>query len=175
MPDLLKSGTFILDQPGKPIRMDAQALQNTLNADTSVPVSWRDRVQLLLENTMQELRELGGVLVLGSFIATVIQVAVPREVIISLGQGPISSVVAMMTLGAVISICSTVDSFFALSFASTFTSGSILAFLVFGPMFDLKSMGLMLTVFKARAVFYIFGLVTLLTLLFTLTINLWVS
>ena len=173
LPDLLKSGTFILDKPGKPLRMDAQALQATLNSETTP--SWRDRFRLLLENTMQELRELGGVLVLGSLIATLIQVAVPREIIIGLGQGPISSVVAMMTLGAVISICSTVDSFFALSFASTFTSGAILAFLVFGPMFDLKSMGLMLTVFKARAVFYIFGLVTLFTLLFTLIINLWVS
>ena len=174
-PDLLKSGTFILDQPGKPIKMDARSLQSRLKTESSMPVNWRDRLRMLLENTVQELRELGGVLVLGSLIATLIQVAVPREIIIGLGQGPISSVVAMMTLGGVISICSTVDSFFALSFASTFTSGAILAFLVFGPMFDLKSMGLLLTVFKARAVSYIFGLVMLLTLLFTLTINLWVS
>lgn len=175
LPDLLKSGTFILDQPGKPIKMDAQALQSILNPDSTQPANWGDRFRLLLENTLQELRELGGVLVLGSLIATIIQVAVPREIIIGLGQGPVSSVVAMMTLGGVISICSTVDSFFALSFASTFTSGAILAFLVFGPMFDLKGMGLLLTVFKPRAVAYIFGLVTLLTLVLTLTINLWVS
>lgn len=175
LPDLLKSGTYILDKPGKPLRMDAQTLQSVLNSDSMLPSNWRDRFRLLLENTLQELRELGGVLVLGSLIATIIQVAIPREIIIGLGQGPVSSVVAMMTLGGVISICSTVDSFFALSFATTFTSGAILAFLVFGPMFDLKGMGLLLTVFKARAVAYIFGLVTLLTLLFTLTINLWVS
>jgi uncharacterized membrane protein YraQ (UPF0718 family) len=175
LPDLLKSGTYILDKPGKPLKMDAQTLQSVLNSDSMLPSNWRDRFRLLLENTLQELRELGGVLVLGSLIATIIQVAIPREIIIGLGQGPVSSVVAMMTLGGVISICSTVDSFFALSFATTFTSGAILAFLVFGPMFDLKGMGLLLTVFKARAVAYIFGLVTLLTLLFTLTINLWVS
>lgn len=175
VPRLLQSGTFILDQPGEPMRIDAQALQATLSNDAAVPSGWGDRFRMLLENTLQELRELGGVLVLGSLIATLLQVAVPREIIINLGQGPVSSVIAMMTLGGVISICSTVDSFFALSFASTFTSGAILAFLVFGPMFDLKSMGLLLTVFKARAVVYIFGLVMLLTLFLTLTINLWVS
>ena len=157
VPDLLKSGTFLLDKPGKPIRLDAANFQAALALDPPKITAWRDRFRLLLDNSLQELRELGGVLVLGSLIATLIQVAVPREIIIDLGQGPVSSVVAMMTLGGVISICSTVDSFFALSFASTFTSGAILAFLVFGPMFDLKGMGLLLTVFKARAVFYIFG------------------
>ncbi len=175
VPSLLKSGTFLLDKPGQPIRLDASNFQAALVPDAPKVIAWGDRFRLLLDNSLQELRELGGVLVLGSFIATLIQVAVPREIILGLGQGPVSSVVAMMTLGGVISICSTVDSFFALSFASTFTSGAILAFLVFGPMFDLKGMGLMLTVFKARTVFYIFGLVTLLTLLFTLTINLWIS
>jgi uncharacterized protein len=173
LPDLLKSGTFILDKPGKPLQLDSPEFQS--QALAGPPASLNSRLQMLLDNTLQELRELGGVLVLGSLIATIIQVAVPREIILGLGQGPVSSVFAMMTLGGVISICSTVDSFFALSFASTFTSGAILAFLVFGPMFDLKGMGLMLTVFKARTVFYIFGLVTLLTLLFTLFINLWIS
>lgn len=173
VPELLQSGTFLLGQPGKPIRLDAANFEDVLALQKKQ--TWRDRSKLLLENSLQELRELGGVLVLGSLIATVIQVAVPREIILGLGQGPVTSVLALMTLGGVISICSTVDSFFALSFATTFTSGAILAFLVFGPMFDLKGMGLLLTVFKARAVFYIFALVTLLTLLFTLTINLWIS
>ncbi|MFO0142522.1 MAG: permease, partial [Aphanizomenon sp.] len=33
----------------------------------------------------------------------------------------------------------------------TFTSGSLLAFLVFGPMIDIKSIGLMLSIFKPKA------------------------
>ncbi|MCX7596902.1 MAG: permease, partial [Fischerella sp.] len=82
------------------------------------------------------------------------------------------SITAMLVLAAVVSICSTVDSFFALSFASTFTSGSLLAFLVFGPMIDLKGVGLMLTIFKPRAIFYLFALAGLLTFLFTLIVNL---
>lgn len=171
--NLLQSGTFLLAQPGKPIRMDASALQAGLAASPTKPAP--DQLRLLLENTIQELRELGGVLVLGSFVAALIQVFVPREIILGLGQGPVTSIVAMMILGGVVSICSTVDAFFALSFASTFTSGSLLAFLVFGPMIDLKGLGLMLTILRGRAVIYLFVLAAQLTFLFTLFVNLWIS
>lgn len=173
-PTLLQSGSFLLGQPGAPVRMDATVLQASLAAaKPTKPLS--DRLRLLLENTVQELRELGGVLVLGSAIAAVIQVAVPREIILGLGQGPVTSIVAMMVLGAIVSICSTVDSFFALAFASTFTGGSLLAFLVFGPMIDLKAVGLMLSVFKPKAIIYIFALATQLTFLLTLFVNLHIS
>jgi hypothetical protein len=171
---LLQSGSFLLGQPGTPIRMDASVLQGSLAAakpTKALPA----KLLLLLENTVQELRELGGVLVLGSAIAAIIQVAAPREVILSLGQGPVTSILAMMLLAAVVSICSTVDSFFALAFASAFTSGSLLAFLVFGPMIDLKAIGLMLSVFKARAIIYMFALAAQLTFLLTLFVNLHIS
>ncbi|MGB7416321.1 MAG: permease [Thermosynechococcaceae cyanobacterium] len=174
-PALLRSGTFLLGQPGQPIELDTTNLQSVLAANPAAKLSVRDRIPLFIENTIQELREMGAILVLGSALATIIQVAVPREIVLSLGQGPVSSIVSMITLGGVISICSTVDAFFALSFASTFTGGALLAFLVFGPMFDLKSLGLLLTVFKTRAVVYIFVLILQLTFLFTLAINLWVS
>ncbi|NJM64837.1 MAG: permease [Acaryochloris sp. RU_4_1] len=172
---LLQSGTFFLDQPGKPIPLDPAHLDTVLAMSTPNRKSVWDRLPLLLDNTVQELREMGGVLVLGSLLATLLQVAVPRNIILAIGQGPVSSVLAMVGLGGIISICSTVDAFFALSFASTFTSGALLAFLVFGPMFDLKSLGLLLMVFKTRAVLYIFALVCQLTVLFTLVTNLWFS
>jgi uncharacterized protein len=172
---LLRSGTYLLDQPGQPLRMDTALLPAIAPPPRTVDKPLRVRLELLLENTVQELRELGGILVLGSLIAAVIQVAVPRDIVLSLGQGPVTSIVAMMVLGGIISICSTVDSFFALAFASTFTSGSLLAFLVFGPMFDLKSLGLLLTIFKPRALFYLFALVAQMTFLFTLFMNLHLS
>nr|WP_317105227.1 permease [Chroococcidiopsis sp. SAG 2025]MDV2991102.1 putative two-component membrane permease complex subunit SMU_747c [Chroococcidiopsis sp. SAG 2025] len=171
--DLLQSGTFWLSGSGDPIRIDASVLQASLAAATPIkPLP--ERLQLLLDNTIQELRELGSVLVIGSAIAALIQVFVPREVILNLGGGEIISILTMMLLAAVVSICSTVDSFFALSFASTFTSGSLLAFLIFGPMIDLKGIGLMLSIFKPRAIIYLFALAAQLTFLFTLLINLYV-
>ena len=166
---LLDGGDFMLGTAGAaPLRMTQDLIQ--------VPKkSIRANVDLVLDNVVQELRELGGVLVLGSAVAAAIQTLTPRELIVSLGEGPILSIVVMMLLAGSISICSTVDSFFALSFAATFTSGSLLAFLVFGPMFDLKSIGLMLSIFKPKAIFYIFAIATQLTFLFTLFVNFYVS
>lgn len=156
---LLQSGTFIVDNSGKPRKFDEKLL-----ARSTSQAFWPGFVA----NMTQELRELGGILIMGSAIAALIQVFVPRDLIINLGQGTISSILAMMLLAAVVSICSTVDSFFALSFASTFTSSSLLAFLVFGPMIDLKAIGLMLSIFKPRIILYFFVLAGQLTFILTL-------
>ncbi len=172
VPALLQSGTYLLGagQAGQAIRLEGAVEPTSTDSSNSKPLA--DKLRLVLENIVQELRELGAVLVIGSAIAAAIQILAPRELILSLGAGPISSIIAMLILAAVVSICSTVDSFFALSFASAFTSGSLLAFLVFGPMIDLKGVGLMLTIFKPRAIFYFFALAAQLTFLFTLIINL---
>jgi hypothetical protein len=164
---LLQGGTFILDRPGKPLRLDE-------DFETTIPPVSRskrsillDRLDRFIENVLQELRELGAMLIVGSAIAAAIQVFVPRELVISLGQGTISSILAMLLLAAVVSICSTVDSFFALSFASTFTTSSLLAFLVFGPMIDIKGVGLMLSIFKPKTIVYFFALAAQLTFVLT--------
>jgi uncharacterized membrane protein YraQ (UPF0718 family) len=169
---LLQPGTYLIGSKlGTPIKLDPN-LRQTNNPNFPPRKSLHEKLSLVLDNIVQELRELGGVMVLGSAIAATIQVLSPRELILSLGSGPISSIVAMMLLAAAVSICSTVDSFFALSFASTFTSGSLLAFLVFGPMIDIKGVGLMLSIFRPRALFYLFGLAGMMTLLSTLFLNL---
>jgi hypothetical protein len=169
---LLQSGTYFLGgKAGSSIRIDSNLMQGT-EATSSPSKPLKDKLRLLLDNVIQELRELGAVMVIGSAIAAAIQVLAPRDLILSLGAGPVSSITTMLILAVVVSICSTVDSFFALSFASTFTSGSLLAFLVYGPMIDIKGVGLMLTIFKPRTVFYLFGLAGLLTFLLTLFINL---
>jgi uncharacterized protein len=164
-PTLLRSGNFMLG--------GGESLEAKMAAslERKPQLSWSERGNLLLDNTMQELRELGGILVLGSALAALIQTFTPRELILGLGQGSVSSVLAMMLLAGLISICSTVDAFFALSFAGAFTSGSLLAFLVFGPMFDLKGIGLLLSVFKPKAIFYLFALAAQLVFLLTLFVN----
>ena len=170
---LLRSGTFILGQSSQPFQADPQSATLAANSILSRPMP--ERLRLALDNVIQELRELGGILVIGSAIAALVQTAFPRELILGLGQSPVTSVIAMMVLACIVSICSTVDSFFALSFASAFTSGALLSFLVFGPMFDLKNIALLSSVMRPRAIFYLFTLAALLTFLLTLLVNLYWS
>lgn len=91
-------------------------------------------------------------LIVGAFIAGSIQVGVSRDVLITLGTDPILSVLAMLTLAFVISVCANVDAFFILPFAQTFLPGSIVAFLVFGPLIDIKMVALLRTTYTGRAI-----------------------
>jgi hypothetical protein len=172
---LLQSGTFMLGQKEQPFRLDGNPAAAALTANPALEKPLPDRLRLMMDNMIQELRELGGILILGSAVAAIVQIAVPREVVLGLGQGQISSIVAMMVLACVVSICSTVDSFFALSFASTFTTGSLLAFLIFGPMIDLKNIALLLSVFRTRAIVYLFLLAGQMTFLAALLVNLYIG
>lgn len=167
VPLLLQSGSFLIGNSGQTLRLDESfAATSVLPASQTIPI--KRRWLTFLENVVMELRELGGMLILGSAVAAGLQVFVPREFILNLGQDPITSILAMMLLAVIVSICSTVDSFFALSFASSFTSSSLLAFLVFGPMIDLKGIGLMLSIFRPRMLIYLFALAAQMTFLLTL-------
>lgn len=97
-----------------------------------------------------ELRAVMPALVIGSALAGAVQVLIPREALLAIGSNPALSIIAMIALAMIVSICSNVDSFFALSFASTFTPGSIVAFLLVGPLVDVKMLALLRTTFRTR-------------------------
>lgn len=110
-------------------------------------------------------------LIIGSMLAATMQTLVPQSTLLALGGGPIISVILLMILAFVLSVCSTVDAFLALSFVNSFTTGSILGFLVFGPMVDVKSSLMFLGVFRRRIV----GYLILLPLLFSLVVSVFVN
>jgi uncharacterized membrane protein YraQ (UPF0718 family) len=109
-----------------------------------------DRGRRSLAQFVIELRAVMPALVIGSALAGAVQVLIPREALLAIGSNPALSIVAMMALAMVVAICSNVDAFFALSFASTFTPGSIVAFLLVGPLVDIKMLALMRTTFTTR-------------------------
>ncbi len=115
---------------------------------------------------------MGRYLIAGSLLAALLQTVVPQTALLAVGSGPLLSVLVMMALAVLLSICSTVDAFVSLAFVGSFTSGSILSFLVFGPMVDIKSVMLYLQVFQRKTVLYIVWLVFLFVLLASVFINL---
>jgi uncharacterized membrane protein YraQ (UPF0718 family) len=108
-----------------------------------------------------ELRSVMPALIIGSMVAGAVQVLIPRSALLAIGSDPALSIAAMMVLAVVVSLCSNVDAFFALSFASTFTPGSIVAFLVVGPVVDLKMYALLRTTFTTRVLVGLTAIVVL--------------
>ena len=106
------------------------------------------RVRESVELFRREMSTMMPALFIGAAIAGGIQTAVPRSVLVTLGSNPVWSVLAMMVLAFVISLCSNVDAFFVLPFATTFMPGGIAAFLVFGPIIDVKMLALLRTTYR---------------------------
>lgn len=130
-----------------------------------------DKLIHILRIAMEELFEMGRFLVIGSLISAAMQTFFPQNVLLNLGGGVLSSIMVMITLAILLSICSTVDSFVALGFMGTFTSASVLSFLLYGPMVDIKSVLMFTHVFKKRAVGYLLLIPLVIIILITVSLD----
>ena len=110
-------------------------------------------------------------LVVGAGLAGLVQVLVSREVLVSLGSQPVWSVIAMVALAFIVSICSNVDAFFALAFRQTFMTGALVSFLTFGPMIDIKMLSLLRTTYRPSVLFQVSALVGLASITLGLVVN----
>lgn len=126
----------------------------------------------VLRHSAEELVEMSRWLVLGALLAATLQTFVPQSSLLGIGSGPVISVVVLMALAMLLSVCSTVDAFLALALSRIFGPGALLAFLVFGPMIDIKSTLMFLTTLSPRAVTLIIALVVPLVFAAGVSINL---
>ena len=153
----------------KPLALSGEQ-QNHSHADHAPP-TFRGRLMHALQIAGDEFFEMGRFLILGSALAALMQTLVPQESLLALGTGSVLSVVFMQILAYILSVCSTVDSFLALAFVNTFTTGAIVSFLSFGPMVDIKSTMMFTGVFRRRIVLYLIILPFVMNLLAGVVIN----
>ena len=114
--------------------------------------STRLRATDVLEQSSREFLDLLALLVLGCLIAALVQTWLPRSWLLAVGGAPTGSILALMLLAVVVSVCSSVDAFLALGFAAQVTPGALLAFLLLGPVVDLKLVGLFTVLMRPRAI-----------------------
>lgn len=134
--------------------------QNRRTEEIPVHIHKRGRVFSVLNHAGGELFDMGGYLIFGGLITAAIQSLLPRAELAGIGQSEIVAHLFMMGFGFILSLCSTSDAFVASSFSGTFSTGSLLAFLVFGPMMNLKGILMLLTAFKTKFVILLILLVT---------------
>ncbi len=122
----------------------------------------------VLAHTNAELRSVGMYLIFGAVIAACMQMLVPTEVLTGIGSGRIGSILVMMLLAFVLSLCSEADAFVASTFMLQFSGASVLAFLITGPMIDIKNTFMMVGSFKKSFVVRI--ILTILLVCFALAL-----
>ena len=113
---------------------------------------------------------MGRYLLLGATAAAAVQTFMPASVLSGIATAPVVGLLAMMALAAALSLCSESDAFVAASFVQ-FGPASQLAFLVFGPMVDLKLIALYSGTFKRGFVRTIVVTVVAATLVATLWVQ----
>ena len=131
--------------------------------------SWRE----VLQHGSREFLNLALLLVAGCALAALVQALLPRQWLLAVGGAPTLSVLALMALSLVLSVCSSVDAFLALGFAAQITPGALLAFLLLGPVIDLKLVGLLGLLFRPRGLLLTTAGASLVVLLIGQWVNLW--
>ena len=126
----------------------------------------------VLHHSSREFISLLVLLVLGCGLAAAVQAWLPRAWLLAVGSAPTLSVLALMLLALVVSVCSSVDAFLALGFAAQVTPGALLAFLLLGPVVDLKLAGLFTVLLRPKAIAVTAVAASLLVLLMGQWVNL---
>ncbi|MCY7965602.1 permease [Bacillus haynesii] len=114
----------------------------------------------MLKHAVDEFFDMGRFLIIGALVAALVQTYLPLKSLFLFGGGMLDSALVMMGLAYFLSLCSEADAFIGASFTNLFPSTSILAFLVYGPMLDLKNTVMMLHAFKPKFVICLSVLIT---------------
>ena len=141
--------------------------------DQNMPEQQRPSLGLVLDQSSREFLDLLALLVLGCIIAALVQTWLPRSWLLAIGGAPTASILALMLLAVVVSVCSSVDAFLALGFAAQVTPGALLAFLLLGPVVDLKLAGLFTVLLRPKAIAITALAASVRVLLIGQWVNLW--
>lgn len=93
----------------------------------------------ILKHTSYDLYEVIKYLIFGALLASLIQVLMPRSILLIFNNNEVLSIIVLMIFAYLISLCSTSDSFVGKSLLTIFGKTSIMAYLLLGPMIDIKN------------------------------------
>ena len=113
----------------------------------------------------------GYYLVIGTFIAAFVRSVVSLEAFNQLLAAPWQAIVLMMAMAVVLNLCSEADAFIAASFRGLLPPSAQLAFMVLGPMFDLKLLLMYFGLFSKRVIVSLVAAVLGLVLLTMLAVH----
>jgi len=163
---------FALNGEGDGLLRAPDDQQGSVNQPMIEGQRWHTRA---LRAAGDEFFELGPYLAAGALLSAVAQTMMPRAALASVGAGPVISVAALSLLGFVQSNGAPLDALASLALRAGFTSGSIIAFLVFGSIADIRRLPILAHVLTGKAVAYLVVITLLLTILAAVIVNLWLS
>jgi len=125
--------------------------------------SWRRAISSL-RHARDDFFDVAPYLVIGTLVAAIIRSSIPASVVGQLADRPILSIGGMMGLAVALNLCSEADAFIAASFRGIVPLAAQMAFMVLGPMFDIKLLLMYRSVFRGKFIGVLAGTVIALVL-----------
>jgi uncharacterized protein len=120
---------------------------------------FRAKLTAAFRHAADDFVAVGHFLVIGAFIAALAQTYIDRKVFLDITEHPVLPSVAMIVLAILLNLCSEADAFIAASFRGLMPMPAQMAFMLIGPMFDLKLLLMYQGVFRKRAIAALAGLI----------------
>ncbi|MBD7912147.1 permease [Clostridium cibarium] len=111
-------------------------------------------------------------MIVGALLSASIQTLIGQKVIAFVPEGKVASLIIMMVFAFVFSVCSTSDAFIAKGFLNEFSKGSVLGFLIIGPMIDIKNTMMLLGSFKKSFVVKLLSLIIIVSFILLMLVPL---
>ncbi len=148
-----KYGTRLL----KPLAIPSElpSLEEKEDAPAEKRSAWQ-RLSNISDTALHDFIDITVFLIMGALLAALTGMLIDEKQVAALSSShAVLSIGLMMLLAVVLSLCSEADAFVAASF-STMRPAAKLAFLVLGPMFDIKLYLMYTRVFRPRLMYTIF-------------------
>lgn len=115
-------------------------------------ISLKGKIKNLVLNASNEFLNISIYFIFGAFFSSIFVVFLQDGLIENITGGKIIGIAIMMVLGFLLSLCSEADAFVAKGFMDNFGLPGVIAFLILGPMMDLKNLVLAFGFFKKKFV-----------------------
>ncbi len=119
--------------------------------DVAAGASFGSKTLMIVRSATADFLDVTFFFVIGVAITSIFNTAIHQQALAPFATQPLVAILTLMVLAALLALCSTTDAFVAATF-SAFPLSAKLAFLVFGPVFDLKLFWLYGILFRRRFV-----------------------
>ncbi|HEX9025534.1 MAG TPA: permease [Clostridium sp.] len=142
-----------LEENKHSIILDTIENDNYCNCGCNASFENQSKFKAIFEHTNREFLDIIGYLVFGAFISSGFQVVASHGGFDFISDNKVLVIIFMMFLGFSLSLCSEADAFVGKSFLANYSFSGVAAFLILGPMLDIKNLMMLSGAFKKSFVF----------------------
>ena len=125
------------------------------------------KIKSVLRHTRDEFFDVGGYLVLGALISTLVQFSLPQSFFDTVNKSEVVAMLSLQVFAYGLSLCSHADAFVGASIAHQFTRPALLAFLITSPLIDIKNTIILLRYVPRKIALTLIGSIFILAFVFS--------